>query len=295
MSIWTAIEKSIQVAGHTDFSLADKKVVTGGDISQAFAIGNGYQTYFVKINSHAFLNNFQQEVTGLKYLAHCHQFVIPKVISIGSYQQQCFLVLEYLQLSRLGNERRFAESLAALHQITNKSFGFEANNFIGASPQINAWSSNWSEYFVDYRLRPQVDWLLQKHINPSILNQLKQVSKKLLGSVRCFLEQHTPSASLVHGDLWQGNYAFDKHGNPVLYDPACYFADREVDIAMLEMFGSPCKEFYSAYEQIFPRLIDTDKRKKIYNLYHLLNHANLFEGGYIKQVVHSVNEILELL
>ena len=293
MSVWSAIEKSIQAARISDFSLSHQQVVSGGDISQAYVVSGNHQQFFVKINSSAFLGNFQQEVLGLSYLARCHQLVTPQVITTGVHQRQSFLVLEYLDLSQSGKDSCFAESLVSLHQITAQEFGFESNNYIGGNPQYNSWLSDWGQYFVEYRLRPQFELLFQGNLKSSIDNKVTENSETLMKQCRFILNSHAPQPSLVHGDLWQGNYAFDRHGNPVVYDPACYFADSEVDIAMLEMFGSPSAEFYSVYYQQRPPKSGIEIRKKIYNLYHLLNHANLFGGGYLSRVVNSIEQILK--
>lgn len=295
MSVWSAIEKSIQSAGNRRFLLTHREAVVGGDISQAYMITDGQQRFFVKVNTFAFLENFQQEAIGLIYLKRCPELITPSVIAVGSFRQQSFLVLDYLELNQTGEDSHFAESLASLHQLIEEQFGFEANNYIGANLQINNWSTDWGQYFVEYRLRPQFEWLFHKGLNTAQNKELIVKSKELMDKSRSYLNQHSPKPSLVHGDLWQGNYRFDSAGNPVIYDPACYFADSEVDIAMLEMFGSPSKEFYSVYYQFHPRKSGAEARKKIYNLYHLLNHANLFGGGYLISTKSSVDEILRLI
>jgi protein-ribulosamine 3-kinase len=294
MSLWDAIENSIQRGFDKEFSVSFTQPVAGGDISQAYIVSDQRKNYFVKINSLDFLDNFQQEATGLKFLQQCYHFVVPQVIGLGSANQQSYLILDYLKLNSFGDEKRFAESLAALHQITTKQFGFETNNYIGKNPQLNRWSTSWADFFIDYRLQPQFEMLFQKKSITQELQVTKQKLEELL--TRCFsiLNQHSPLPSLVHGDLWQGNFSYSHLGNPVIFDPACYFADSEVDLAMLELFGSPSSEFYTTYYRLQPRKTGYQIRKKIYNLYHLLNHANLFGTAYTGQVKIAVDEILRL-
>ena len=158
--------------------------------------------------------------------------------------------------------------LAALHRSTNDRFGWATDNWIGLSPQANGWSDDWAEFFLEKRLKPQA-------ARCGLLGELPDVHR--------ILEGHRPQASLLHGDLWSGNAGFTPLG-PVLYDPAVYYGDRECDLAMTELFGGFPEQFYSTYRAEFPVVDGYERRKHLYNLYHLLNHLNIFGGGYLTQV-----------
>jgi len=161
-----------------------------------------------------------------------------------------------------------ARMLTDLHRHTNARFGWATDNWIGLSPQQNGWSADWVEFFLEKRLKPQA-------ARCGLLAELPDV--------RRILEGHRPQASLLHGDLWSGNAGFTAEG-PVIYDPAVYYGDRECDLAMTELFGGFPAEFYAAYRQAFPLPDGYATRKNLYNLYHLLNHLNIFGGGYLVQV-----------
>jgi fructosamine-3-kinase len=162
--------------------------------------------------------------------------------------------------------------LAALHRNTNDHFGWATDNWIGLSPQQNGWSSDWAEFFLEKRLTPQA-------ARAGLLKDLPDVRK--------ILKHHKPIPSLLHGDLWSGNAGFTKDG-PVIYDPAVYYGDREADLAMTELFGGFPKQFYASYEKDLPIDAGYETRKHVYNLYHLLNHLNIFGGGYITQIQSTI-------
>ena len=159
--------------------------------------------------------------------------------------------------------------LAKLHRVTGPRFGWHRDNWIGLSPQQNGWCDDWAEFFWERRIRPQAE------------RAGLQVSRGGL------LENHKPQPSLLHGDLWSGNAGFTAEG-PVIFDPAVYYGDREADLAMTELFGGFPREFYDAYRKEWPVDDGYEKRKPLYNLYHLLNHLNLFGGGYLGQVKETL-------
>ncbi len=291
MTVWTSIESAIQQAGYSGFSINQKQSVAGGDISQAYIISNHQHHFFVKLNQLSFFDNFEQESLGLSFLAGADQFVVPEVIGFGQADANSYLVLEYIAMNRQGDEGLFANALAQLHSINHAEFGFQADNYIGATAQKNRWMSQWGDFFVERRLEPQFQWL-HKRLASAIPNHLRQQQQPLLEKCRQILNIHAPQPCLVHGDLWQGNFSFSKKGKPIIYDPACYFGDREVDLAMLEMFGQPSEHFYHSYYQIQSKQPQSKVRKEIYNLYHWLNHANLFGQSYLSQVSSTVNRIM---
>ena len=179
-----------------------------------------------------------------------------------------FIEMERLQLGGRADWVAFARMLAKLHRATGARFGWDRDNWIGLAPQKNAWSDDWPRFFLDYRLAPQFE---------------KAGMKSPFSSLENFFENYKPVPSLLHGDLWNGNVGFTGAG-PVIFDPAVYYGDREADLAMTELFGGFPGEFYSAYEKELPLQRGYETRKHLYNLYHLLNHLNLFGSGYRAQV-----------
>jgi fructosamine-3-kinase len=194
---------------------------------------------------------------------------VPAVLDHGVKDGKAFILLERLELShkqgKSGDWRAMGRALAALHGHTGPRFGWHRDNYIGLAPQVNTWKDDWSDFFVECRLLPQA-------------------RRARIGlpetAIRTLLEDHRPAPSLLHGDLWSGNAGFTQDG-PVVFDPAVYYGDREADLAMTELFGGFPREFYEAYG---PLDAGYARRKHLYNLYHLLNHLNLFGGGYRARV-----------
>jgi len=179
-------------------------------------------------------------------------------------------VLEYLDLTGPKDFAALGRMLAAAHRKPGPRFGWQRDNYVGATPQQNDWSDDWSEFWIERRLRPQIE-LARRNSFPLALPSVK------------ILEGHRPIASLLHGDLWSGNAGFMPSG-PIAFDPAVYYGDREADLAMTELFGGFPREFYEAYGEAWPLDDGYERRKPMYNLYHLLNHLNLFGAGYLRQV-----------
>jgi fructosamine-3-kinase len=190
---------------------------------------------------------------------------VPAVLEHGINDGKAFILLEQLELRRSGDWREMGRALALLHRQTGPRFGWPRDNYIGLAPQVNTWKDDWSEFFIECRLRPQAS---RARVD------LPEAA------VRALLKDHTPAPSLLHGDLWSGNAGFVAQG-PVVFDPAVYYGDREADLAMTELFGGFPPEFYEGYG---PVDAGYERRKHAYNLYHLLNHLNLFGGGYRAQV-----------
>jgi len=206
---------------------------------------------------------FAAEVDGLDALRpHVR---VPKVLDHGVRDRKAYLRLEFLQLQRTGDWKAMGRMLANLHRQTGRRFGWHRDNYIGLAPQINTWRDEWAGFFLEFRLRPQA-------------------SKAGLDLPKLtLLDSHRPQPSLLHGDLWNGNAGFTSEG-PVVFDPAVYYGDREADLAMTELFGGFPREFYDAYNAAWPLAPGYAKRKHLYNLYHLLNHLNIFGGSYRGQV-----------
>jgi fructosamine-3-kinase len=200
---------------------------------------------------------------------------VPRILEHGAD----FIVLEKLDLKRSGDWAAMGRMLAKLHRSHGERFGWHRDNFIGLSPQLNKWTDEWAEFFAEQRLKPQIERAKQYAIE--------------LPDVRKLLADHEPKPSLLHGDLWAGNAGFIEEG-PVLFDPAVYYGDREADLAMTELFGGFPEDFYSSYQKEFPLEEGYERRKHLYNLYHLLNHLNIFGGGYLGQVNATVGLLREI-
>ncbi len=254
--------------------------VGGGCIHKAWCIHfqNGKKV-FAKSNHIDNINMFKFErecLLSLKRFANEAYIYIPKPLEIISYENISILFLEWMDLKQ-SKQNLLGKGLALIHKSSaeenNNKFGWEEEGFIGSKSQIRGWDSDWGKFFVNYRLRPQlieaIKWGLKVQNYEDVLIYLSS-----------YLNNHDPKISLVHGDLWSGNCGNIKNGLGTLYDPASYWGDREVDISMTKLFGSFNQEFYEGYETIWPLDNFSTDRIEIYNLYHLLNHANIFGGSY---------------
>lgn len=289
MDPWNDISQQIATITQQKFFIKEKKPLAGGCINQSFKISNGAQIYFVKLNTLENLAIFDSEADGLNEIQQSKTIRVPNVICMGQNAQSAWLVLEYVALhsATQNNAEKLGTQLAAMHRITAKQYGWKHNNFIGNTPQINTWSHNWIRFWQENRLNYQLKLAAQKGYG----GKLQAFGERLLVELgHFFLDQ--PSSSLLHGDLWQGNYAFDDSNNPILFDPAVYFGDREADIAMTELFGGFPAAFYSAYQNDYPLDSGYNVRKIIYNLYHILNHLNLFGNSYQSQAEHMMATLL---
>ncbi len=212
---------------------------------------------------------------------------IPNPICIERFGTNSYLLLPWLNLDG-NNQKNLGKGLALLHKssLNNNSqgFGWGKDSFIGAGPQPGGWKDTWGECFVELRLKPQLKIAQKWGIDLTELGSL-------LSAITSCLDNHNPCPSLVHGDLWSGNAGVENDGKGILIDPATWWADREVDIAMTKLFGGFKKEFYAEYECIWPLPKSSKSRVEIYNLYHVLNHANLFGGSYKQEVFSSLNNL----
>ncbi|TQV76971.1 fructosamine kinase family protein [Aliikangiella marina] len=273
------------------FQLKNIRAITGGDINQAFEVSSDTKRYFVKVNLASMQAMFDCEQYSLETISASKTIKVPQALLVGCYRDWSFLVLEKLSLSRMKKPAAFAIDLAAFHSTTYESFGWHHNNFIGFTPQLNEWDNNWPDFFINYRLNPQVDFLEKTNDVRGLKQNLSIISKH----IDYFFQDYNPQVSLVHGDLWSGNYGYLEDGRPVIYDPASYYADHEVDLAMMELFGHPGERFYEVYNQYYPIHPGYSVRKKLYNFYHILNHANLFGGSYVSQAQSISADLARLI
>ena len=233
------------------------------------------------------------EVSGLKALETLLQSLPQRSIAIPSVISQQGSRLELVHIDACRPSEMLWQSagadLATLHNQPQPRFGWEQDNFIGLNPQLNRWSDNWGDFFVNFRLGPQLGWFAGSP-NAQLYHSILERQRVRLIE---YLNETVQHPSLVHGDLWSGNLLFDTN-QPWLIDPAVYCADAEVDIAMTRMFGSFSASFYQTYRELRPAPTDIERRHQFYNLYHALNHANLFGGGYF-QLCQQGFELLERL
>ncbi len=185
-------------------------------------------------------------------------------------------------------QRRLGEQLAALHRCEAKRFGFASDNFIGTTPQPNSWTEDWVTFWREHRLGFQLRLADQNGYG----GQLQRFGEKLMEALPAFFAGYTPQPSLLHGDLWSGNHAFLADGTPTIFDPAAYYGDRECDLAMTELFGGYPADFHAAYRAAYPLDAGYVTRRELYNLYHILNHANLFGGDYARQAEQMMQRLL---
>ena len=285
--MWTEIDNHISQVTGTKFQTATKRSISGGCINQGYAVSNGQDTYFVKVNQASYSSMFSAEALGLQQMYDTATIRVPKPICYGTAGNNCYLVLEWLDIASGGNKawEEMGRHLAAMHKVKQNRFGWDMNNTIGSTPQINTWTDSWVEFYTEHRLGYQFKLGRRKggHF-PS--------SEELLAAIPELLAGHEVQPSLVHGDLWGGNAGCTNDGTPVIFDPATYYGDREVDIAMTELFGGFSTGFYRGYNEVFPLDEGYEKRKVLYNLYHIVNHFNLFGGSYESQANRMISQIL---
>jgi fructosamine-3-kinase len=286
----THVLAAISDATPSPFTLNKSTPVGGGSINEAWRLdGTDGSRNFLKINDARHLPMFVAEAQGLATIAATNTIRVPCPIVHGSAGGLSYLVLEYLDLSSRGDARQLGEQLAALHRCEEKRFGFTHDNFIGTTPQPNGWKADWIDFWREHRLGFQLRLAAKNGYG----EQLQRQGEKLLDALPEFFAGYSPRASLLHGDLWGGNHAFLNDGTPTIFDPAAYYGDRECDIAMTELFGGYSADFYAAYRAAYPLDVGYATRRDLYNLYHILNHANLFGGGYAKQAELTMQRLLE--
>ena len=285
----SAIADQISQRTHQPFTTSQQQPVSGGCISQAAKITDGQRTFFVKANRASEQAMFAAEHDGLKEMYDSQTIRVPQPLCYGTAGAEAYIVMEWLDLgsSRSATQwQHMGQQLAAMHQVTSEQgYGWHRDNTIGATPQQNGWLLNWVEFWRDRRLGPQFSMAHSRGGHFPGRDKLMNALPKLL-------KGHTPTASLLHGDLWSGNAAITTAGEPIIMDPATYYGDPETDLAMTELFGRFPQSFYQAYESVLPAQPGYLARKTIYNLYHILNHFNLFGGGYASQANSMIDEIL---
>jgi fructosamine-3-kinase len=285
---WDDINLKISQASGRPFKAQDISAQGGGCINQAYRIKDGTQSYFVKLNEAGLIDMFEAEYEGLEELRRPEAITVPRPICTGIQGRQSYIVLEALELRGGCDAALLGEQLARLHLTHTDRFGWHRDNTIGSTPQHNDWTPDWIDFFRQQRLEFQLRLARDQGIGSSVYDQ----GMKLSAVLDDFFTDYRPTASLLHGDLWSGNVSGDASGNPVIFDPAVYFGDPETDLAMTELFGGFGSRFFDAYHGIQPIDSGYETRRILYNLYHILNHFNLFGGGYGQQAAGMINRLL---
>tara|TARA_R110002073_G_scaffold189936_7_gene348792 strand:- start:2520 stop:3404 length:885 start_codon:yes stop_codon:yes gene_type:complete len=290
MQPWPEIAAQISTTTRTTFVTKEITPIGGGCINETVCISDDNQRFFVKLNTTDNLAMFEAEAAGLMEIHNSQTLRVPLPVCWGNNEDNAWLILEYLDINNTSkaNATALGSGLAAMHRTSLQKFGWIRNNTIGNTPQINTPSTNWLQFWRSQRLGYQLN--LAK--TNGYLGKLQTLGEQLLANLDTFFVDKHLNPSLLHGDLWGGNYAFDNTGQPVIFDPAVYYGDRETDIAMTELFGGFPNSFYSAYQHDYPLDSGYNNRKTLYNLYHILNHLNLFGGGYCNQAEHMINKLL---
>lgn len=283
-----SIARSIGEATGRPFELAACNFAGGGCINRAQTLdGRDGRRFFVKLNDARRADMFAAEAEGLAEIQSTGAVRVPRPICHGVADGQAWLVLEHLDLGGRGSGAELGRRLAGLHRHTRDLFGWRRDNTIGATPQPNDSDPDWIGFYRQRRLGYQLDLAARRGIG----RQVAAGGERLLDRLEGFFPGYRPVPSLLHGDLWGGNYGY-ADGEPVLFDPAVYYGDREADLAMTELFGGFPADFYAAYREAWPLDAGYATRRTLYNLYHVLNHYNLFGGGYAGQAGRMIDSLL---
>ena len=288
-----ALAEAIGQATGEAFEVRALAPVSGGCIHTALRVDGDSPTasrsYFAKVNSAGHDAMFAAEEDGLAALRDTATIGVPRVIAQGHDDHEAWLVLEWLDLSPLDapTARALGAALAALHGVPQPRFGWARDNFIGATRQVNGWSDDWHAFWRDRRLHAQLRIAAHKRLPTRLIDR----GERLAADCGAFFRTYSPKPSLLHGDLWGGNASAAAHA-PVVFDPAVYVGDREADVAMTELFGGFPPDALAAYRAAAPLDDGYTVRRDMYNLYHVLNHANLFGGDYVAQAARHVEQLL---
>lgn len=270
---------------------ASVRAVGGGSINRGYHVSaRDGARYFLKLNQASMLHMFEAEWAGLQELATAAAVRVPQPVASGAAGDTAWLLMERLELGSRTSAaaRTLGERLARQHRVIRDEFGWHRDNTIGSTPQINTPMSHWIEFLRDKRLGYQLRLAADNGLSPRVVAR----GMALLDRLPEFFDGHAPVASLLHGDLWGGNWGATPDGEPVIFDPAVYFGDREADIAMTMLFGGFGGEFLEAYDATWPLDEGFRRRVDLYNLYHVLNHYNLFGGGYQRQAADMLDGLL---
>jgi len=287
------VRQLLETIYNSQIEVRSASPVGGGCINetQVLSLSNG-EKVFLKYNPHPPKNFFEREAAGLRLLAQAKKGPrIPKVLGLPKNPQAQFLIIEYIEQGRTGKDYpvHFARALAEMHRVTRDHHGLDKDNFIGSTPQKNTPEKDGLAFFREHRLRYQQSLARDQGRLPTDIDRKLD---RLCDKLDQYLDLTGEQPALVHGDLWSGNHFADGEGRACLFDPAVYFGLRETDLAMSELFGRLPQSFYDAYFEAFPVNTNYLQRKDIFNIYHLLNHVNLFGGSYLNSVETTLNRFV---
>jgi fructosamine-3-kinase len=288
---WEPVADSLSRALERSVRVERAQALGGGSINQGLRLDTDAGPFFLKLNAASRVQMFEAEAEGLMELASAGAVRVPRPVAWGADATRAWLVLEYLPLGSAtdATQRELGRRLAALHRCTATDFGWTRDNTIGSTPQHNARGNDWLRFWRERRLRVQFELAARN----GYTGRLQETGARLLDRLGVFFRSYSPVPSLLHGDLWSGNAGVTEDGEPVIFDPAVYYGDRETDLAMTELFGGFSAAFYAGYAQAFPLDAGYAGRRDLYNLYHVLNHLNLFGGGYLGQAQRMIDRLLQ--
>lgn len=289
MTDWNSIAAHIGRAGGHPFQPDTPRTVSGGCINTAYSLSGSGHCYFVKLNAADRLAMFESEEAGLREMAATGTIRVPRPLCTGTAGGQSYIVMEHIALGghRAGGAAEAGRQLAAMHRTSRADFGWDRDNTIGSTPQPNGPDRDW----LDFWRRRRLGFQLELAARNGHKGRLQTQGERLLDVLPALID-HAPIPSLLHGDLWGGNMGYDGDGHPVIFDPAVYYGDREADLAMTELFGGFGADFYAAYREAWALDPGYGTRKFLYNLYHILNHLNLFGSGYLGQARDMMDRLL---
>jgi protein-ribulosamine 3-kinase len=285
---WAAIFEALAQHDITARASPAPQAVGGGDISAAWRVATESGSVFLKTSNAADFARLDAEADGLRELARAAAVRVPRVLCAGRCGVDAFLALEWLALEApaAGVARALGQRLAAQHRCTQDAFGWHRDNTLGSTPQVNTPGSDWIGFFREHRLCFQLELAARR----GYTGALQEAGAELAQGLERLFDGHAPSPSLLHGDLWGGNWGA-VGGEPVIFDPAVHYGDRECDLAMTRLFGGFGPEFYAAYEAAWSLDRGHEKRLPLYQLYHVLNHLNLFGRGYLGRALSLLQSL----
>jgi fructosamine-3-kinase len=286
---WQRVAEQIAAASGEPFQPRPPRRLGGGCINQTVRLEDDGRSWFVKLNRAELRDMFDAERAGLEAMDATATLRVPRPLCTGTAGGSSFIAMEYVPFGAPGpgGQRTAGLLLAAMHRASAARFGWARDNTIGSTPQHNAWSDDWIGFWREHRLGFQLELAAAKGYG----GRLQRLGARLLDAFPALID-HAPVPALLHGDLWGGNLGFDAAGGPVIFDPATYYGDREAELAMTELFGGFTADFYAAYREAWPLDPGYGVRKTLYNLYHILNHLNLFGGGYASQAEAMMTRLL---
>jgi fructosamine-3-kinase len=287
LSLFNEIARQLSKHFNQHVNIPTYKQIFGGDINQTFHLTTNIGSFFLKVNDGSLKDMFEKEFAGLQLLHQTQTIKIPQPILYDEIENKIFLVTEFVQKGNPSKNfwQTFAQQLAHLHKHSNERFGLSSNNYIGSLHQQNDFCNTWSEFYATQRILPLAQFAFNQN---RFDKQDLLLAEKLCNRFEELFPEEKPS--LIHGDLWSGNFMSDENGMPVVYDPAVYYGNREMDIAMSLLFGGFDKNFYDFYNEAFPLQPNWKERVQLCQLYPLLVHLILFGGHYYYSVVDIIKK-----